>query len=107
MEGMMSRVKNGHYVPQFYLRRFAQDGRTVFVFDKGSRNVFRANIANVANENGFYDLPPTVGGDHQRVEKTLSNLEGQTAAALTELLAEVETHKCFNAFDQERRFLLS
>jgi hypothetical protein len=88
----VSRVKNQHYVPRFYLKAFCANGRSLFVFDKLTGKTFQAGVANVASESLFYDLPARPGGpdDAQVVEKALSDLEAGFAGALKELLAEVE-----------------
>jgi hypothetical protein len=52
----MSRVKNQHYVPRFYLKRFTEDGSSIYAFDKKDRKVFRSNIAGVASQRYFYDV---------------------------------------------------
>src|SRR5690242_5347543 len=51
-------VKLQHYVPQFYLRRFADAKDLVRVVDlsDGGR-AFRTNIRNAAAETRFYDIP--------------------------------------------------
>jgi hypothetical protein len=75
----VSQVKTEHYVPKSYLKRFAEDGESIFAFDKFTQKAFRTNIENVACENYFYDLPEEdaakVGIDPQIVEKALSDIE--------------------------------
>jgi hypothetical protein len=46
-----------HYVPQFYLKRFAFDGKHVYTYDKLNGKCFPAATENIAVEKGFYDLP--------------------------------------------------
>lgn len=77
----MSQVtKKQHYVPQFYLKRFTQDGKRIHVFDKVANKSFLAGIKDVAYENYFYDVPKadTVDGEkYQPEERALSVLEGK------------------------------
>src|SRR5438067_242647 len=103
----MVRVKNEHYVPQFLLKPFCPDDQTLCAFDKPSKKVFRTGVANIACEQGFYDLPPGHGTDFQVVEKAFSTFEGQAASAISELLGEVEQERCFNAWDSDRRMTLA
>jgi len=54
----MSNTKIEHFVPQSYLRRFTQDGKRLFSFDKSTGRSFGpTSIRNVACERYFYDLP--------------------------------------------------
>lgn len=91
---MLSKIKNQHFVPQFYLRGFACENRQIFVFDKFRRKSFKTNIENVACEKYFYDLPNTDDGrdgiDDQVVEKGLSFLESEFSKSLDFLLLQVK-----------------
>src|SRR3954447_22384269 len=96
---IVQRVKNQHYVPQFYLKAFCADGKSLFVFDKATRCSFETGVANIASEQRFYDLPPGPdgGGDSQVIEKTFSQLERGYAQAVREFLDEVERYDGFTA----------
>jgi hypothetical protein len=100
----VQRVKNQHYVPQFYLKAFCADGKSLFVFDKVKCSSFKTGVANVASEQRFYDLPPAPGGggDSQVVEKAFSQLEGAYAAAVRDLLDEVQRDDGFTPGVTER-----
>lgn len=52
----MSTTKNQHYVPQAYLKHFANDQEQVWVFDKVRRKSYPANVRNTASETYFYDF---------------------------------------------------
>jgi Protein of unknown function (DUF4238) len=54
---MGNRVKNQHFVPQFYLRRFADSNEHLFVYDKRTDKSFPNNVKNIAHESYFYDIP--------------------------------------------------
>lgn len=82
----MQRVRAQHYVPQSYLRRFTPDGKLLWVFDKTTGSTFRSSVHNVAQENGFYDLPGDVG---QTVERTLSLIEERFSEGVEALLGSL------------------
>jgi len=85
----MPKAKKQHYVPQFYLKRFTQDGKQLFVFDKFARTTFKSNISNVASERYFYDIPHGIAAedvDPQSVEKVLSNIEADFSNVIEDVL---------------------
>src|SRR5262249_42226664 len=88
---------------------FCPDGRSLFVFDKAQKRSFRTGVANIASEQRFYDLPPNPTGaaDSQVVEKTFSTLEGGYAAAVRELLDEVEKREEFTPGPSERNLAVA
>lgn len=53
---MAQRSKKQHFVPQNYLRRFADDKGKLFVFDKTNGTVTRSTVQNVAHQRAFYDV---------------------------------------------------
>ena len=79
-------VKRQHYVAQSYLRRFADAKAEVDAFDIETEQAFRANVKNVAVENGFNNilLP---NGVVASTESWLSRLE-DLAAPILDMLAE-------------------
>lgn len=92
----MSKVKNQHFVPQSYLKRFSVNEQ-VFVYDKVTdKPPYKTNIRNVAAESYFYDIPeelfnqtkdqfPPEYQDIQFVEKELSRLEAEFNSLLNNL----------------------
>ena len=48
-------VKQEHYVPKFYLRKFS-DKDKISVYDIKNDRIFRTNINKIACNNYFYDL---------------------------------------------------
>ena len=86
---MGNRIKNQHFVPQFYLRRFADSNEHLFVYDKRTDKSFPNNVKNIAHESYFYDIPKEwtePGADLQAFEKALSEIEGVHARILTRTL---------------------
>ena len=88
----MSDAKNHHYVPQAYLRSFADSNERLWAFNKDSRTSFPATIRNVGSETHFYtsDSMGEVMGDRLFVEKELGADEGKFAAVLRELMRGIE-----------------
>ncbi len=46
-----------HYVPQFYLRQWSQDGEHIWAYPKTAHNPIGTTIANVACESGLHSTP--------------------------------------------------
>jgi hypothetical protein len=55
--------KKQHYVPQFYLKAFADKFNRLFVFNKGAQKTRPAHVKEIAHENYFYKLPDELGKD--------------------------------------------
>jgi hypothetical protein len=81
----MPEPKLHHYVPQFYLKRFTENGR-LWVFDKQTLRTFKADVRGVAAETHFCRIPEVVGTDADPLifEKYFSEMEG-AAATITDL----------------------
>ena len=82
--------KAQHYLPQFYLRRFARlsaSGRRhqVFVRDLEKNRTFRTSIGNIGQETAFYDIDLGRGGKAS-LEPAFQKLEQEFAPALEHLL---------------------
>src|SRR5438105_3087424 len=95
----MGKTKRQHYVPQFYLRRFSQDGKRIHVYDKILRKTFPDGIRNVAQESYFNDvlkeviLPDekTVSEcDLQIIEHALSRIEDMFSKTVEDMLSVPE-----------------
>lgn len=83
----MTHAKRQHYVPRFLLRNFAPAGEEqVHVYDKSNDRVFRAHIANVAAESGFYDF--RIGDEVFSIEAGLGELEDAAAPILRVVIKE-------------------
>ena len=77
---MASAHKRHHQVPQFYLERFASDGKLIVRWRDGK--TYDTSPVNVAVESGFYDLPDGMGGTSKEIETGLADIEGMTEAVL-------------------------
>jgi hypothetical protein len=103
----MSDAKNHHYVPQAYLRSFADPQERVWVFNKESRKAFHVSVRNVGSENYFY-TSESMGksrGDRLFVEKELGSDEGKFAGFLRELRAGIDGRGEWRLKKPHRHFL--
>lgn len=81
----MADNKKHHYVPQFYLRFFSKDGRTVSVLNAKRAKIFHsAPLRNQCYRDYFYGKD----GVH---EKALSVFEGEAAQLIKKLIADQTT----------------
>jgi hypothetical protein len=88
-----------HYVPQFYLRRFANADGKFWAWDKPRDRTFLATPKTIAAETDFYWLHAfeRMGHDPLTMERQLSDLEGEAALitaqwlSWTDLMAAGET----------------
>ncbi|WP_257462464.1 DUF4238 domain-containing protein [Archangium lipolyticum] len=77
-----------HYVPQFYLRHFANNRDQVRVVERTSPGrTYICPVRDVASERYFYKLE-TGSGASLELEKTLSEIESASRAALEGLIAQ-------------------
>lgn len=80
----MPETKSQHYVPRLLLKHFCADGKTIAVTDLKTKNKYKTNIINVAQENRFYDLK-TMNGDIS-LEKQFAGLEDKTAPIIDKIV---------------------
>lgn len=66
-------VKQEHYVPRFYLKRFS-DNDKISVFDIKGERIFTTNIKKIACNNRFYDLNLNELSDALRLQKEICNI---------------------------------
>lgn len=66
-------VKQEHYVPRFYLKRFS-DNDKISVFDIKGERIFTTNIKKIACNNRFYDLNSNELSDALRLQKEICNI---------------------------------
>jgi hypothetical protein len=84
----MNVPKLHHYVPQFYLKRFADEKGRLWIWDKTKDVSFHTRPASVAAEKHFYrmlDLAEA-GHDPLTMEKQFSDLEGEVSAVTDQWL---------------------
>jgi hypothetical protein len=94
----MTKLRLQHYVPQAYLKRFADGEERMWVFDKYTKKSFHSHVRNVASETYFYDIPaelaaiapPGLNIDVKYVEKWFSKIEGDFNTAVQSLIDHLE-----------------
>lgn len=74
----MNKVKQQHFVPQCYLRNFANE-YTLFVLDKIEKSIYTSHVKNVAQQRYFNDFPDSFLPDNLR-DKTKSQVIEQDLA---------------------------
>jgi hypothetical protein len=80
----MGDAKSHHYVPQFYLRRFSDDGRSIRLLNKSSNRIIEgAPIKGQCAVDNFH-------GWHDEVEGALSGIESASAASIDRVLRSCE-----------------
>jgi hypothetical protein len=87
----MARNKQHHYVPSFYLGRFADSEGQVSVLDKSSDRVFRGRPETLAKEGAFYELPTSPDPDPLFLEDSLADLESEAANITACWLRQIES----------------
>ena len=104
----MSRVKNQHYVPRFYLKNFCKKPEHIAVFDKVTQKSYYTSISNVANEKYFYDDENVDKATqvNQFLEKYFHPLENRIAILLKDLIGSFDKNE-FICLDQDSRIDLS
>lgn len=73
----LDQPRHHHYVPQSYLKRFA-DREMVYVFDTQTDQIFKTNVRNIAAERDFYRIPDTAVSSEinsYALESALSEIE--------------------------------
>jgi hypothetical protein len=77
----MADNKKQHYIPQFYLREFSQDGSNLFVYNLKNKKDYKCKIRNLCQNNYFY-------GRDLKLEALFSKIEFEQASILKKINAE-------------------
>ena len=83
-----STPRRHHYVPRFYLDRFADQKGRLRAFDRRRGTIITTSSEAVAVERDFYRLPDATGLPATLLEETLSALESEAAAAIRAVVTE-------------------
>jgi hypothetical protein len=84
-------ARRHHLVPQFYLRRFADEKDRIAQCRLGEpRNIHVTSIANAVVETDFYTVEEISGAKTDRAESHLAGIEGEAATGFRSLLDEGE-----------------
>lgn len=82
---MANPAKRHHYLPQFYLQRFAGADRRVCVFDRETKQFRRQHPVNTALENDFYTVTDAQGRKSDSLERAFSQLENAARGVIDRL----------------------
>lgn len=98
----MSEPRKHHYLPQFYLRGFAANGRSIFQIEKPGGRGYLSSIHDTAAIRDYHELDTDEAGDHAVIEKRLAGIEAKLAVALAGAiqhgLTSPETHNLLVQF---------
>lgn len=97
----MSDPKLHHYVPRFYLKRFVDDTKRFWVFDKITKRTFQTNPYGVAAETYFYRVPELVGTEQDPlfIERQFSELEAAIAQITEQWLLALQAMQPMEKLD--------
>ena len=100
----MSSTELQHYVPRFYLKRFADTDGHVWVLDKTTLRVFSAGPGILAGVRDFYRAsdPRRLVTDPRHLENQLSVVEGEAARIITAWLQRSESGKALDISHSDR-----
>lgn len=84
----MSNPRKHHYLPQFYLRGFSVDQRTLLQIEKQSLKHYPGQIKDVAAIRDFHEIDGDDVSDPQAIEKHLAQLESLMAQDLCVVLKD-------------------
>ncbi|MBD2518766.1 DUF4238 domain-containing protein [Nostoc sp. FACHB-973] len=115
----MNNVQKQHFVPQFYLKNFANED-TLFVLDKIEKSIYPSHVKNVAQQRYFNDFPDSFLPDELRdktksqfIEHDLAKVESRFRDFLKliiDCLEEIEKKNLFDSLgvlDEEAKKNLS
>ncbi len=81
----MSEPKRHHYVPQFYLKSFANDREQIWVYDRKTREYRQQSVKDTAVQQNYYRVRTKDGKHSTEIEKFFSQVEGLACAAMSKL----------------------
>lgn len=99
----MSKVKQQHTVPNFYLKNFTNSKGKIYAFDKTTSQSFQSVPAKIARQKGFYDRE---NDPFQKIEKDLGQIETDTSKVLSNLIERCRSTK-IGSFEIKEREIIS
>jgi hypothetical protein len=84
----MAEPRKHHYLPQFYLRGFSQDGQSLYQIEKATARGFVASIRDIAAIRDYHHLDYNGAEDSYELEKKLSEVEDTLANVLCIVLQD-------------------
>jgi hypothetical protein len=83
----MSTPRKHHYLPQFYLKGFSSDSRSLTQIDKESGRTATCSLKDIATIKDYHRLDSDDVDDPQQLERRLSKIEADHSATLHEVLS--------------------
>jgi predicted DNA-binding protein YlxM (UPF0122 family) len=88
-----------HYVPQFYLRKFASRKTSkdsyIYRFDKMTQQINESNVKDVAAERNFYDFLSD-SGEKTSIDSSFNEIESKAQVAIQAIIESPKTSVLFN-----------
>ena len=82
----MAQPRKHHYLPQFYLRGFSPNGRSIFQIEKTPSRGYLCSIRDAAAIRDYHELDYSDAEDPHVIEKRLAEIEGQFSRTLTDVV---------------------
>ncbi len=82
----MPEPRKHHYLPQFYLRGFSTNGKSIYQIEKPTMRGYISSIRDAAAIRDYHELDDPNFADPNAVEKRLAQIETQLATALARVL---------------------
>ncbi len=83
----MSKARKHHFLPQFYLRGFSDDGKTVLQIEKHTGRSYRCSVKDAAAVRDYHKLDHPNVPDQNALENKLAEVENLFAQNLSDVLA--------------------
>lgn len=84
----MPQPRKHHYLPQFYLRGFSPDQRSIFQIEKAAGHHYGCQIKDAAAIRDFHEIDADGIEDPYAIEKSLAKFEGELADQLRTFITE-------------------
>lgn len=81
-----SQPKRHHYVPEVYLKRFADSNEKMWIYDRLKKEYRYQVVKKIASQNHFYKFKTKDGGESLDLEKLLSKIEGNFSRVVDKVL---------------------
>jgi hypothetical protein len=82
----MSEPKKHHYLPQFYLRGFSANGRSIYQIEKRGNKAYLCSVRDAAAIRDYHDLDSPDFKDRQAIEKGIAQAESQLSCTLATVI---------------------
>src|SRR6058998_3328586 len=83
----MSEPRKHHYLPQFYLRGFSANGKSILQIEKQTLRKYMCSIGDAAAIRDYHELDDPSYEDTNALEKSLAAIESKLATAVSRAIA--------------------